>query len=187
MKIIGGLNSNQVERKHKLPFKIDSGGAKSKISVGSVYSFNKKLSIVNLENEGNSFNRNLNKQWVPIVEDSCKELEDSAFNNNCRRRLNVGMNNLKPFVSPIVMKGRERPSACSYNSFEALMDLEDCVENENVGLQLLKSNQMETSRVALHGEEKSHSGVLKVTSSNKVMMHVLGGHKDHINSHVVSQ
>ena len=43
LKIIGGLNSNQVERKHKLPFKIDSGGAKSKISVGSVYFLNKKL------------------------------------------------------------------------------------------------------------------------------------------------
>ena len=52
------------------------------------------------------------------------------------------------------MKGREWSSASSYNSFEALMDLEDCVENENVGLQLLKSNQMETSRVALHGEEE---------------------------------
>ena len=37
LKIIGGLNSNQVEREHKLPFKIDSGGAKSKIFVGSEY------------------------------------------------------------------------------------------------------------------------------------------------------
>ena len=67
------------------------------------------------------------------------------------------------------------------------MNLEDCVENENVGLQLLKSNQMEISRVALHGEEESHSGVLMATSSNEVMLQVVGGLKDHINSHTVSQ
>ena len=31
-----------------------------------------------------------------------------------------------------------------------------------------------------------HSGELKATSSNEVMLQVVGGLKDHINSHIVS-